>query len=740
MNLLGNLNPPQLKAVEHTDGPLLVLAGAGSGKTRVITYRVAHLVYNTGVAPNNILAVTFTNKAAEEMKERILRLRKSPLPSPITPPPILPPQVGEGEVGETRVRNHMNGVWIGTFHSICLRLLRRHSQAVGYRNDFYIHDKSDQWAHVKECLKELNINKDLYPVNSIVRGISYLKSRLITPHEFSQMAKSFGMDDKLSKVYRLYQDRLARQHIMDFDDLIMKCVELFEKDSEILSRYQDIFRYILVDEYQDINPAQYKLIRLLADKHRNLCVVGDDDQSIYRFRGAELQNILSFEVDYPSAMVIRLEQNYRSTGSILDVAGSVINKNMGRRRKRLWTKNPPGEPAVYHRAIDEREEANYVARCIRSLIKDGERPGHIAVFYRTNAQSRVIEEVLIGSGLPYIIIGGFKFYERREVKDILAYIKVSLRPDDDVSLRRIINVPHRGIGSSTMKAVEEYARLHGLSLYEGALKMSAETRRLEGFIALIEKLRVLVAELPPSEFVRRIFEWTGYIEALGKDNIAEERIENLMELRVAIKRYEERVPGMGIAGFLDEASLLSEPEEIANPKSQTLNRVTLMTLHSAKGLEFPVVFITGLEEGLLPHAGSLGSKDDIEEERRLCYVGMTRAMEKLYLTGVVRRNIFGQSLSRKESRFIRGIKMDHKIKIEIGGARMYNDKFSDANMNVVMDKAGQFTAGDRVHHPLWGIGIVESSEGSGEREKVVVKFDSVGAKTLATRFARLEVV
>lgn len=692
MDLLRNLNPSQRRAVEQTEGPLLVLAGAGSGKTRVITYRIAHLIHNKGASPAGILAVTFTNKAAEEMKERILRLQKPdtrPLEgakSQNSNPPQ--PPFSKGGLG---------GLWIGTFHSICLRLLRRHSQIIGYRKDFSVYDKSDQKELVKECIKELNINEDLYSASSISGRISYLKSRLVTPAEFSKISKDFGMDDKILKVYMIYQDKLFRNNAMDFDDLIMRCVEIFERDPEILSIYQEQFKYILVDEYQDTNPSQYKLIRLLADKNMNLCVVGDDDQSIYRFRGAELQNILSFEKDFPSVMVIRLEQNYRSTGSILHIAGRLIEKNTGRKEKRLWTENPAGEPVVYNRLSDEKDEAEYVARCIKSMIRDGRIPGDFAILYRTNAQSRVIEDALRETTIPYVIIGGVRFYERREVKDILAYIKVSLRPEDNVSLRRIINVPLRGIGAATLKGLEGFSNNYGISLYEGAVKMSTAnppsspfskgaglpllrsiaTGRggLSKFVTLIEKLKVLVRELSPLEFVKRIFEVTGYIEAIKRDEDAENRIENVMELLSAVQRYEERMPEMGIEGFMDEVSLLSDvdvnsdlrPSQAQGDRgSGAKNMVSLMTLHSAKGLEFPVVFITGLEERMIPHIRALESWEEIEEERRLCYVGITRAKEMLYLTSAYRRNLFGKSQECKESRFLREIKKEDRLRIEIG--------------------------------------------------------------------------
>ena len=666
-DLLNNLNPSQRKAVEYTEGPLLVLAGAGSGKTRVITFRIAHLIYNQGIFPGNILAVTFTNKAAEEMKGRILKLCKGE-------------QISDSI---TETRNHMDGIWIGTFHSICLRLLRRHCQVLGFRNDFTIYDKSDQMGLVKECVRELNINEDMYSASSISSRISFLKGRMITPDEFSRSSRGFGIDDKVLKVYSLYQDKLVSNNAMDFDDLIMRCIDLFEKESEILGRYQDKFRYILVDEYQDTNPSQYRLLNLFADKHKNICAVGDDDQSIYRFRGAEIQNILNFEKDYPSAMVIKLEQNYRSTGSILNLAGQLIEKNRGRRGKRLWTENPGGEPVVYNRVDDERGEAKYIVNSIRSMMRDGRTPSHFAVLYRTNAQSRVIEEGLRDSGIPYIIVGGIKFYERREVKDIIAYIRLALRADDDFSLRRIINVPQRGIGKVTLKSIDKISVDYRTSLYEAVIKMSVENPRLGKFIELIESLRPLVNVLSPSGFVKKVFELTGYTEALKKDDNADDRIENIFELLGAVKKYEEKIPDGGLRGFLDEVSLLSDIDEHINlGASQTKeekgygarNSVSLMTLHSAKGLEFPVVFITGLEDGILPHVRSLDREDDIEEERRLCYVGVTRAMERLYLTAALNRSLFGQSQTMRESRFLRDIKRDVKLGIEIEGREMYNKK------------------------------------------------------------------
>lgn len=722
MDFLNNLNPPQKKAVEHTDGPLLILAGAGSGKTRVITCRIANLIFSKGVSPSNILAVTFTNKAAAEMKERICK-------------------VWNAESGMRNEKPHptvsLNGLWIGTFHSVCLRLLRRHGSILGFRSDFYIYDKSDQMDIVRECVKELNINDEIYPVNSLSNRVSHLKNRLITPDEFSKTSKGFGMDDKVSKVYRLYQEKLLSRHAMDFDDLIMKCVELFETNEEMCRKYQEAFRYVLVDEYQDTNAAQYKLIRRLTDRHQNLCVVGDDDQSIYRFRGAELQNILSFEADFPSATVIRLEQNYRSTGSILNIAGTVIEKNAGRHVKKLWTDNPEGEPVDYRRTDDEREEAKYVARCIKSMMKSGRKGSDFAILYRTNAQSRILEEIMIESGIPYIIVGGLKFYERKEIRDIMAYVKASLHPEDDINLRRIINVPHRGIGAVTIRSVEEHAGKYRVSLYDGVLRLSSVNPRLKGFSDIIERLRKMVCDLSPSEFVKSLFDVTGYIGALKKDEKGEDRIENVMELLAAVKRYEERMPGMDICGFLDEASLFSSSDD---PELKSPENVALMTLHSAKGLEFPVVFITGLEEGMLPHAGSMNNAEEIEEERRLCYVGITRAREKLHITSAKRRNIFGQLMDRTESRFIRDIRGNAKIRIENDKPHVYNKPVcrEAIGMPNISWAAGRFKAGDRVSHQLWGVGVVERSEGRGEEEKVVVRFNSVGSKQLAVKFANLQ--
>jgi len=754
---LDNLNPLQRKVVEHPGGPLLVIAGAGSGKTRVIVCRIARLIFHTGVSPENILVVTFTNKAAGEMKERILRL---------SPPLDLYP------VEKGVRRKGLEGLWIGTFHSICLRLLRRHSRTIDYKNDFAIFDKADQLSLVKECIRELDINEDIYPASSISRRISYLKGRLVTPEEFERHAYGFGMDEKVLKVYRLYQDKLFKNNAMDFDDLIMRCIDLFEKDRGILEEYQDQFRHILVDEYQDTNPSQYRLIKLLSGRHQNLCVVGDDDQSIYRFRGAELQNILSFERDFPSATVIRLEQNYRSTATILHVAGQLIKRNSGRREKRLWTERPSGEPVLYYRARDERDEADYVVEAIKSMIEDGRRPGDFAVLYRTNAQSRVLEEAMRDGAIPYIIIGGIRFYERREVKDILAYVRASLTPDNDVILKRIINVPHRGIGTSTLEGLEEYSRTHRVSLYEAACQIAPENSRIEKFVEMMERLKELVLKLSPSEFIEKVFELTGFIDFLERDGDSDDRIENVMELLGAVRKYEERHPDSGLQGFLDEVSLLSDTEGFSKSGERNPECVSLMTLHSAKGLEFPVVFITGLEEGILPHIRSMEDEADIEEERRLCYVGMTRAIERLYLTGAEKRNLNGQLQNMRGSRFLHEIRGDSKFMIEIHFREMYNNRRwdpggvastpmdgplgreirgvslypifgrgkEDVHQRGGFSGAGRFKVGDRVHHFLWGGGVVERSEGRGDAEKVVVRFESVGVKTLAVKYARLEVL
>lgn len=716
MSFLKSLNPEQRKAVEYTEGPLLVLAGAGSGKTRVITHRVAYLIYYQDILPENILTVTFTNKAAGEMKERVHSLLREDL---------------------NDRRANINDMWIGTFHAVCLRILRRHGHHLGYDNDFSIHDRAEQLSLIRECIKDLNINKTLYPPELLMSRISYLKSRLVTPHEFDHHRYSFGLDEKLSQVYELYQQKLKDNKGMDFDDLLINSIKLFSQERDILLFYREKFRHILVDEYQDTNIAQYRLIKFLASEHRNLCVVGDDDQSIYRFRGAEVGNIFAFERDFPDAKVFRLERNYRSTRSILRVANILIATNRRRKSKKLWTENHEGDPVIYKRVTDEREEARYVVDRIKELLSSGKSPGNLAILYRTNAQSRVLEEALGENNIPYMIIKGTRFYDRKEIKDILAYLRVILRPDDNVSLKRIINTPPRGIGHATINLIEDVSREKGLSLYEAMAFVSSGG--VKKFLELIEKLQELHKTLPPSMFVERLIDITGYITWLSNHREGEDRINNIKEFIGAVRKFSQRNPEGTLMDFLDEISLLeAEPVEGAEPARE---RVSLMTLHSAKGLEFPVVFITGIEEGLLPHARSVNSVEDVEEERRLFYVGITRAKEKLYLTSTTIRSIYGNEKLRDESRFMEDLKRIVKIDMDYYRRDMYNmvtDKAEESRPQ--RSDRHRFRAGNVVSHPVWGTGRVINVEESGDREKVTVRFKSGNVKKLVVKFAKLELI
>jgi DNA helicase-2/ATP-dependent DNA helicase PcrA len=761
--LLHELNPRQREAVEHIDGPLLVLSGAGSGKTRVITYRLAHLVLHHGVSPSRILAVTFTNKAAQEMKERIGRL----------------------------IGREPQGLWVGTFHALSLRMLRRHAALLGFPSDFPVYDASDQWSLFRECVRELNINEDLYPVQTIGNRISRLKNQLITPEIYAGHAQKFGVEEKVLQVYTLYQKKLART-AMDFDDLLMKSVQLLEDYPEVLAAYQEQFQYILVDEYQDTNPVQYRWIQLLASARRNLCVVGDDDQGIYRFRGADIRNILSFERDYPDAKVVTLDQNYRSTQRILDVAGAVVHRNIGRRDKRLWTENPQGEAITYYRAKDERGEAVYACRTLQDLSRRGRALADFCILYRVNAQSRVLEETLRNLGIPYLLVGGVRFYERREVKDVLAYLRVIQNPDDPLSLRRIINAPPRGIGTTTVERLEEFAKTRGVSLYR-AIQEAGDAgvfnqgvlSRLKTFRELIEGLREAASGLSPAPLVEKVLEATGYSKMLqveadadGPRSDAQGRLENVKELITAARSFEERNPDRGFRDFLDEASLFQHETGRDREGASSTGWVTLMTLHSAKGLEFPVVFIAGFEDGLLPHIRARHDDEELAEERRLCYVGITRAKEKLYLLSAVNRHLYGTNQYNPESRFLREVQGEGLETVswdqygdqrgdqsgDSGGAAAGSDRWEGhilidkntgdrdntlsrmlsapmrerAGVSVSGSASRAWSSGSRVRHPLWGVGIVKGSEGDGDDAKLTVRFDTVGMKKLAVRYAKLE--
>ncbi len=714
MDFLKDLNPQQLEAVQKTEGPLLILAGAGSGKTRVITYRIAHLIQNCGVSPYHILAVTFTNKAAEEMRERVGKLLGS----------------------------RAQKVWISTFHSACVRILRQSAHEglnrLGYRPDFVIYDTADQLALIKDCLQELNINEDLYEPRTVASRISGLKNAMIDFKEALD-PRSFGLEEKIGRVYALYQEKLKSQNAMDFDDLLMVTVKLFETSPSLLERYQDRFRYILVDEYQDTNHAQYRLTKLLAGKHRNLCVVGDDDQSIYSFRGADLKNILSFERDYPEAKVISLEQNYRSTQTILDGASAVVNRNRRRKLKRLWTENPPGRKLNVVQLMDEEFEADYLCREIRSGLEEGRAYRDFAVLYRTNAQSRVIEDAFRREGIPYLVIGGLRFYERKEIKDMVAYLRLLINPADSVSLKRIINVPTRGIGSVTIEKIEAYAKTKGCSLFEALSEISEvgatymlplpSQRNIQKFVSMIYELQGLVGRLSVADLLQEVWSRTGYLEALKEDggSEAESRIENLKELLTAMQEFQERdLEGGNLATFLDQVALVSEIDDY----SESIGAVALMTLHTAKGLEFPVVFLTGMEEGLFPYSKALTDEHEMEEERRLCYVGMTRARERLYLTTTQCRRIYGTTHWNSPSRFLEEIPAEL---MEFVG-RKDRDKHEAESIASPVN----FAVGSLIRHPQWGLGTVKKREGEGEDLRLTVSFQSVGIKKLAVKYAMLE--
>ncbi len=763
--LLDDLNPAQRAAVLHTDGPLLILAGAGSGKTRVITYRIAHLIASQGVHPAQILAVTFTNKAAGEMKDRVERLL--------------------GPTGR--------GVWVSTFHSACVRILRTHAGRLSYPNEFVIYDSGDQGTLIRECARALGINEDVYKPKAISRRISDLKNALTTPEAFRSDAQAFGMDDAVARTYLLYQDRLRASGAWDFDDLLMQTVRLFERAPEVLAGYHRQFRYLLVDEYQDTNFAQYRLVRLLAGERANLCVVGDDDQSIYAFRGADVRNILEFEKDFPNAVIVTLEQNYRSTQAILDAASAVVERNPSRKRKRLWTDRLGGEKLTVARLSDDVAEAEYLCRALREHLRAGRVYRDFAVLYRTNAQSRALEERLRNEAIPYVIVGGLRFYERKEIKDVVAYLRVLANPADAVSLKRIINVPTRGIGATAVERIDAYATDAGLPWSDALRKITgdpdrlvaASRRALDRFLALLDGLRETARNASLPVLLTAVLERTRYIESLREEfgAEAESRIENIQELFSAVEEFEERRAGeagdepvgsttgefapdtphrsSALSAFLDQVALVSDTDALTSADGA----VPLMTLHSAKGLEFPVVFIVGAEEGLFPHARALQDPEAMEEERRLCYVGMTRAKERLYLTYTGLRRLYGSVQFNAPSRFVdeipgelkREIGMDDRA--EAGSGRAWDSQTPRPWRSSPTDGAAArrtpasnpynqepgghsddsgFAIGARVRHPVWGVGTIQTAEGVGDEARVVVAFHSAGTKKLAVKFARLE--
>jgi DNA helicase-2/ATP-dependent DNA helicase PcrA len=713
--ILRDLNPPQREAVTTTEGPLLVLAGAGSGKTRVIAHRIAYLLGVKGIHPRNVLAVTFTNKAAEEMRRRVEDLL---LPVGIRPP------------------------LIATFHSTCVRILREHVRHLGIPSAFVIYDEDDRLTLVKECLRAEEVDERALPPAMLVHRISQAKNLMLAQAELEREART-PRERQIALLFGRYQARLAEVNALDFDDLLLVTVRLFENVPEVLAWFRGLWKYILVDEYQDTNRPQYRIVQLLTTEHRNLCVVGDPDQSIYRFRGADLRNILDFEDDFPGCRVVRLEQNYRSTKRILDIASSVIANNLGRKAKALWTDNAEGDPAGVYRAWDEHEEAAFITHTVQALSDQGTEYRDVAVFYRTNAQSRVLEDALRRTGIPYLIVGGVRFYERKEIKDTLAYVRLVVNGRDDVAFRRAIGAPSRGIGKSSLGRLEEAARLAGVSLLEACRQLppdfgSKPRRGLEEFARVIADLKAKKPVVPVPGFIDELLAASGYREALKEERTAEaeERLQNLDELRAAAEEFHRSREDATLEAFLDQVALVTDVDELPEERGA----VTLMTLHSAKGLEFPVVFLTGMEEGVFPHGRSLDQAEEIEEERRLCYVGITRAKRSLFLSCAFHRRLQGYGLS-EPSRFLLEIPQGQVTLLNRRGtgARPVGTPVPFADHGeAATDETLPFRVGARLRHAQWGEGLLVGIERDGGDVLVTVHFRSVGRKRLSLQHAHLE--
>jgi DNA helicase-2/ATP-dependent DNA helicase PcrA len=729
MDIYQDLNAPQQEAVLQTEGPLLVLAGAGSGKTRVLTHRIAHLI-TKGVPPWQILAVTFTNKAAAEMKERVEHL-----------------------VGEQVVR-HM---WISTFHTACVRILRQEIDHLGFNKNFVIFDSQDQLSIIKNIIKELNIDDKNFQPKAVLGAISAAKNQLVDVNEYSRQAADFWAR-RVAEVFKRYQAKLQANNGLDFDDLIMMTVRLFREAPEVLAKYQDKFHYIMIDEYQDTNHAQFLLVNLLAVKYRNLCVVGDDDQSIYSFRCADIRNILEFERDFPEVKIIKLEQNYRSTKNILQVANEIIKNNRGRRPKRLWTENQEGELIRIYRAADDREEAGFVVREIMRLVREqGCRYQDFALLYRTNAQSRSFEEALVQQGLPYRVIGGLRFYERKEIKDVLAYLRFVFNPADRISLARIINVPKRGIGEAAWKRFAYFLDDNGYSVLEGFERLAEvpsltarALKPLTAFYTVAQGWLALKATATISELAQAIIEQSGYRQELKAENTleAQGRLENLDEFLNLVAEFEINSDDRSLAAFLETVALVAD---IDNYETQS-DAIVMMTLHSAKGLEFPVVFLVGLEEGIFPHSRSLLENSELEEERRLCYVGVTRARQQLYITHAGMRLLYGNYQESVPSRFLLEIpktavrNLNERPKRVVAKpplTRLNEDSPTAIADNPKPSVTGNVSpetlfVGCKVRHVKWGIGTIVAKEGNGDSTQVKVAFPGLGVKTLMLSYANLE--
>ncbi|MEZ3486799.1 MAG: DNA helicase PcrA [Lachnospiraceae bacterium] len=744
MSIYDMLNEQQKEAVLHTEGPLLILAGAGSGKTRVLTHRIAYLIDELGVNPWNILAITFTNKAASEMRERVDRL------------------VGFGS----------ESIWVSTFHSSCARILRRHIPLLGYESNFTIYDSDDQKSLMKDVCKLLKIDTKVYKERALLGAISHAKEELVSPLEFRRRAEGDFARQKIAEVYEEYEKQLRSNNALDFDDLLVKTVQLFETQADVLDYYQERFRYIMVDEYQDTNTVQFEMIRLLSSKYRNLCVVGDDDQSIYKFRGANIKNILNFEEFFEDARVIKLEQNYRSTGNILNAANAVISHNYGRKDKTLWTANGEGSKLSLRQFDSGYDEAEYIVDDIRSRVNRGEGTyNHHAVLYRTNAQSRLFEEKFVTANIPYRIVGGVNFYARREIKDVLSYLKTVDNGRDDLAVRRIVNVPKRGIGLTSINRVQEYASAKEIGFYE-ALRavdlipgIGRGASKLESFVALIEHFKVDAQEMRVSELMQEILDETGYVESLKAegDEEAEERIENIDELMSKIVAYEETCEEMNepasLSGFLEEVALVADIDSL----DAGSDYVVLMTLHSAKGLEFSHVYLAGMEDGIFPSYMTIISEDmeDLEEERRLCYVGITRAEKELTLTCARRRMVRGETQFNRMSRFLKEIPVElvstgnafareteeevPKKSAYMQAKQAFQTKVYAAQKPVKQfgNPAGgklAYGMGDRVSHVKFGEGTVTAIVEGGRDYEVTVDFDKAGTKKMFAAFAKLKKV
>jgi DNA helicase-2/ATP-dependent DNA helicase PcrA len=754
MNFLDKLNPEQREAVLHRDGALLILAGAGSGKTRVITYRIAHLIGDGHAEPGQVLAVTFTNKAAQEMRERV----------------------------EALIGSECEGIWLSTFHALCARLLRREAPKIGLSRDFVIYDSSDQVAVVRQAQRDLGIDDKLVPSRMALGRISQAKNRMEGPES---MRGTWNLrDEQIAKIYERYLQALRDSNALDFDDLLLKTVELFETSEATRDLYARKFRYVMVDEYQDTNRPQYLLIRRLAAHHRNLAVVGDPDQSIYKWRGADLRNIMDFEHDFPEARIVKLEQNYRSTQVILDAATAVISQNRNRKDKRLWTDRRGGTRIVYYRGNDEIEEADFIMRSINDA-RAADVDSTVAVLYRTNSQSRAIEDALMRERIPYKVIGGVRFYERKEIKDALAYLKLIINPHDDVSLRRVINVPTRGVGKGVMDSLQaidpDAVRADAPPLLAAGLQEVTSARSLwaklvyaveearltpravaslRGFRDLIAGLAEVARREPLSVAIGKMLDQSGYLNDLREENSEEanERLENLMELVSAAREYETREAEASLGGFVDRLSLLSEADEESGSREA---RVWLMTMHAAKGLEFPMVVIAGLEEGLFPHSRSSEDEEELEEERRLCYVGMTRAQSQLVLTSAARRRVFGEYQSTEPSRFLDEIPSElvermtpaqapsgsflhnhYEFRTNPYGRKPRGGRFRENETAYAYESEDQsavgMRAGMRVRHPQFGVGNIVAVEEHNDDLKVTVRFNAVGVKKLLAKYAKLE--